>query len=137
MRYQVGVGQEHSRSIDVGAEDAHGFAGLHQQCLVVLQHAQRLENEVEAAPVPCGTTDPSVNHEILRSLGHVRIEIVLQHSVGGFSEPVLAGQCGTVRRPYRARPRLGHGKRIHGCFLQEVLKSPALKAPTKRNLPAG
>ena len=37
VRHQVGVGDEHARGVRVGFENGYGFAGLHQQGLVVLE----------------------------------------------------------------------------------------------------
>ena len=50
------------------------------------------EDGVEALPVAGRLAAPAVDDQVLRVAGHLRVEVVLQHAVGGFDEPVLAGQ---------------------------------------------
>ena len=88
--HQVGVGQQHPGGVGVGLEHAHRLAGLDQQGFVIFQTGQHLGNAVKAGPVAGGTTDAAVHHQILGALGHVRVQVVVQHAVGGFGEPALA-----------------------------------------------
>ena len=51
MRDEVRVGQQDAWGVGVGLEDADRLARLDQQCLVVLQAAQRGDDGVEARPI--------------------------------------------------------------------------------------
>ena len=92
--HQVGVGDEHPGRVGVGAEHAHRLAGLDQQGLVVLQVPQGFQDGVEAGPVARGPADAAVDHQALGVLRHVRVQVVLDHPVGGLREPALAGLLG-------------------------------------------
>jgi hypothetical protein len=54
---------------------------LHQQRLVVASSLQRREDLVEALPVARGAADAAVDHQVLRTLGHLGVEVVLEHAV--------------------------------------------------------
>ena len=45
-----------------------------------------------------GFADSAIHHQILRAFGHVRIEVVLNHAVCRFNQPVGAVQFITARR---------------------------------------
>src|SRR5471032_2384033 len=100
--HQVGVGDQHARGVAVGLEDADRLAGLHQQGLVVIQVGQAFNDLVVAFPVTCCTTDTTVDHQLVRVLGHFRIEVVHQHAQRRFGQPAFGGQlvttCGGLRR---------------------------------------
>ena len=98
VRHQVGVGDQHARRVGVAGEDADRLAALHQQGLVVAQLAQRLEDGVVAVPVARGAADAAVHHQLGGVLGHVGIEVVLQHAVGRFGEPAAAAELRAARR---------------------------------------
>ena len=98
LRHEVRVGDEHARRVGVRLEHADRLARLDQQRLVVLQLAQRREDRVEALPVAGGAADAAVDDELLRVLGDLRIEIVLDHAQRGFGEPALRRARGAARR---------------------------------------
>ena len=98
MRHDVGIGDQHARRIGVGPENADRLAGLHQQRLVVLQRLQRRHDAVIALPVARGSADAAIDHELVRLLGDVRIEIVHQHAQRRFGLPALAGHHGAAGR---------------------------------------
>jgi hypothetical protein len=98
LRHQVRIGDQHARRIKVGLEHADRFARLDQQGLVVFQGAQRCQDLVEAGPVARRPPDAAVDHQVLRILRHFRVEVILQHPVGRFGQPALAGQFGAARR---------------------------------------
>ena len=81
----------------MGPEHADRLAGLHQQALIVLELPQALENLVETFPVARGAADTAVDDELFRLFGNLGIEVVLDHAVGGFGEPALAGQFAAAR----------------------------------------
>ena len=63
-----------------------------------LELAQRRDDRVEALPVARGAADAAVDDELLRILGDLGIEIVLDHPQRGFGEPALRGALGAARR---------------------------------------
>src|SRR5690349_19884489 len=66
VRHKVGVGDEHPRSVRMGAKDADGLAGLHQQGLVVLQIPECSDDAVETLPIAGGPADAAVDDEFSR-----------------------------------------------------------------------
>ena len=98
VRHDVGVRDQHARRIGMGAEDADRLAGLHAQRLVGFERAQRRHDAVEALPVARRAADAAIDHELVRLLGHLRIEIVHQHAQRRFGEPALRADVGAVRR---------------------------------------
>ncbi len=52
---------------------------------------------VEGGPVPRSPTSPPVHHEVLGTLGHIRVEVVHQHPERGLLQPPLALQGSAVR----------------------------------------
>ena len=102
VRDEVGVGDEHARRVLVRAEDAHRLARLHEQRLVVLQPLQRGDDGVVALPVARRLADAAVHDQLLRPLGHFRIEVVHQHPQRRFLLPALAGDLGAARRADRS-----------------------------------
>ena len=110
LRHQVRVGDQHARRIGVRAEHADRLARLHQQRLVLVQLAQRCEDRLEAVPVARRLADAAVDDERVGVLGHLGVEVVLDHPVGRLDQPVLAGQAGAARRAHRVRAgRAGAG----------------------------
>src|SRR5512147_1070117 len=78
-------------------EDPDRLARLDKQRLVVAEFAQRREDRVEAGPVARRAPDTTVDDEALRVLGHLGVEVVLEHAEGGFGQPALAGQLRATR----------------------------------------
>ena len=122
VRDQVRVGDQYARCVGMGAEHPHRLAGLDQKRFVLVQGAQSGEDLVEAFPVARSAADAAVHHQIFRPLGNFRIQVVLQHPVGGFDRPCLASQCGSARGSNHARRmrsvarwRLGS---VHARFLE-------------------
>ena len=128
LRHQVRVGEQHARRVRVRLEHADRLARLDQQRLVVVQLLQRREDLVEAGPVARRAADAAVDHQVLRVLGHFGVEVVLQHAVGGFGEPALAGE----RRCRAGRGSRGVGswrgsasvaaRNLSGAFMADVLR---------------
>ena len=76
----------------MSAKDGDGLAGLDEQRFVVFQRLERANNGVIAVPIAGGAAGASVNDEVLRALGNIRVEVVLQHAEGGFLGPSFAGE---------------------------------------------
>jgi hypothetical protein len=98
MRHDVGIGDQHPRRIGMGPKHADRLAGLHQQGFVALQLFQRGHDAVVALPVARRAADAAIDHEFVRLLGDVRIEIVHQHAERRFGLPALAGHHRTAGR---------------------------------------
>ncbi len=79
VRHQVGVGDQDARRVGMGPEHADGLARLHAEGLVVVQPLQGLDQDVVAAPVARRPADAAIDHQLLRALGDLGIEIVHQH----------------------------------------------------------
>ncbi|MNV26739.1 hypothetical protein D3C71_1178640 [compost metagenome] len=97
LRHQVGVGQQHAGRVGVGLEHAHGLARLDEQGFVVVQVFERGEDLVKALPVARSTANAAVHHQVLGALGHLGVEVVLDHAVGRLGEPALASELAAAR----------------------------------------
>ncbi len=117
LGHEVGVGEQHPRRPLVGAHHPDRLAALHEQRLVVGERRERAADRVEGVPRPRRPPGAAVHDEIVGSLGDLRIEVVLQHPVGGLLRPRPAGErraargadgAGTSHRrrryPRRAQP---------------------------------
>ena len=89
--HEIGVRDQHARGIRVCREHPHRLARLHEQRLVVFQHAQRPADRVERGPIPRRFARPAVHHEVVGSLRDLGVEVVHQHPQGSFLDPSLAG----------------------------------------------
>ena len=94
---QVGVGDQHARCPLVGPHDADRLAGLHEQRLVVPQLGQRADDRVVAGPVAGGPAGAAVDDEVVRALGHLRVEVVHQHPQRGLGLPGAGGELAAAR----------------------------------------
>ena len=98
VRHQIGIGDQHARRVGMGAEDADGFAGLHEQCLVIFETLQRRDDAVKAFPVACGAADAAVDDKFARPLRDIGVEVVHQHAHRRFGQPALRRNIRSVRR---------------------------------------
>ena len=103
LGHQIGIGNQHPRRARVGAKHAHRFARLHQQGLVRLEFAQRIQNGIEAGPVARRFANAAVHHEFIGVFCHGRIQVVLDHAVGRLDFPIGTVQGAAMRRPHRSR----------------------------------
>ena len=108
--HDVAVGDQHARRVLVGAEDGDRLAALHQQRLVGFQVFEGAQDGVEALPVAGRLAAAAVDDQVVGVEGHLRVQVVLQHAVGGLDQPVLAGQLRAARRADGA----GHGGLLGG-----------------------
>src|SRR5215207_676611 len=92
MRHQVRIGDQYLRRIPVTLEDDHGFSRLHKKRFILLQVFERFKNGVERFPGTGGFSTPTVDNEVFRLLGYFGVEVVLDHAIGSFAKPVLAGK---------------------------------------------
>ena len=60
--------------------------------------AERLEDRVERFPIARGFSAPAIDDKIIRLFRDLRVEIILDHAIRGFAEPVLAGEISSARR---------------------------------------
>ena len=95
--HEVRVGDEHPRRPLVGPEHADGLARLHEHRLVVGERAQRAAHGVERLPRAGGAARPSVDDEVVGTLGDVGVEVVLEHPERRLLRPASAAQLGASR----------------------------------------
>ena len=95
MRHQVGVGDQHTRRVLVGAEHANGLAGLHQQRFVVLEFASAFRRSCQSTPSCAPLADTAVDNQVLRPLRHLRVEVVHQHAQRRLGQPAFGAQFDT------------------------------------------
>ena len=96
-RDHVRVRDEDARRVGVGAEHRHGLARLDQERFIGFQAAQGVQDGFEGFTVPGGLPPAAVYDEVVRIEGDLGIQVVLDHAVGRFDEPVLATQPGSRR----------------------------------------
>ena len=78
-------------------EDNNRFPRLHEKRFVLFEILERLEDRVKRFPGTRGFPAPAIDHEILWLLCHLRIEIILDHAIRGFAQPVSAGAIHSSR----------------------------------------
>jgi len=105
---EVRVGDEHAGGVGVRAELADGLPRLDEQRLVIPERAQLAHDHVERGPVARSFPGAAVNDQILRSLGDLGIEVVVQHAEGRLLDPPLARNLGAAGRSQNAR--FAHGE---------------------------
>ncbi len=64
------------------AEHADGLAALHEEGLVFAELDQRTDERTQRLGIPRSLPGAAVDHELLRALRHLGIEIVEQHPQG-------------------------------------------------------
>ena len=99
-RHEVGVGDEHARRVLVGAKSAHRLARLDEQRLVVFERAELAHDDVERLPRARRAARPAVDDEIIGALGHLGVEVVVEHPERRLLDPSFAGELGPPRRSY-------------------------------------
>src|SRR5947209_6430609 len=124
MTYEVGIAQQNSGCVLMSSKNANGFAGLHQQSFIICEGSQGLDDGVEAIPISRRAPGPAVNDQVFRLLGYVRIQIVQEHSKGGFLLPAPAGDFHSTGSP-EWPARLA---RV-GCYSREFGRAHVKTAP--------
>jgi len=94
---EVGVGDHHPRGVGVRAHDADGLAGLDEQRLVRGELLKGRDDGVKGGPVAGGLPAPAVDHQGVRVLGNLRVEVVHEHAHRGLGLPGGAGFFGRAR----------------------------------------
>jgi hypothetical protein len=94
---QVGIGDQDPGGLFVGAEDAHGTAGLHEQGFIGGERFEFAHDGMERGPIAGGLAGAAVDHQVRRALGDVRVEVVHEHAQGGFLFPPPAAQGRAAR----------------------------------------
>jgi hypothetical protein len=98
VRHEVGIGDQDARRVLMGAEHADRLAGLHDEGFILVQILQRRDDTVEIVPGAGGAADAAINHQLMRALGHVRVEIVHQHAQRRFRHPAFGIEVSALRR---------------------------------------
>ena len=99
VRHEVRVGDQHARRVRMGAKHADRLSRLHAQRLVRFERREGRDDAIEALPVARGAADAAVDHELMRLLGHLGVEVVHQHPQRRLGQPALGGKLRAARRP--------------------------------------
>ncbi len=99
MRHEVGIGDQNTRRILVGAENANRLARLHQQGFVFIECLEGRNDAVEIVPGAGSAANAAIDHQLMRTLGHIGVEIVHQHAQRRFGQPALGVEFVSARRP--------------------------------------
>ena len=95
--HEVGVGDEHPGRPLVRLQHADRFARLHEHRLVGFQRGEGAEHGVVVGPGSGGPSRSAVHHQVVGPFGHIGVEVVLQHPIGGLLGPTFAAQIGAGR----------------------------------------
>ena len=109
---EVGVGDEDARRPLVRGEDANRPPALDEHRLVALEGAQRALQRVERRPVARGLAGAAVDDELVRVLGDLGVEVVLEHPQRGLLRPAQGRELGAAGGADGAGT--GDGGRGHG-----------------------
>ena len=88
---EIRIRDQDAGGVLVGAEDADGFAGLHEQGFIVVQGFQRGDDAVEILPRPRGAADAAIDHQFMRVFGDVGMQVVHQHAHRRLGQPAFGG----------------------------------------------
>ncbi len=77
------VGHDHSRCAPVGGEEAEGVSGVHHEGLLVGHLREVSHHQAVLRPVLEDGSVASVGYQLVRVLGHARVEVVLYHGHNG------------------------------------------------------
>ena len=97
VAHEIGVGDEHARRPLMRAEDTDGPTGLHEHRLVVGERGERADHRVKGRPVARRAPGAAVDDELVWVLGHLRVEVVLQHAQRGLLRPAARGEGRAAR----------------------------------------
>src|SRR5947209_11988342 len=86
----------------MSAEHGHRLARLDEERLLVAQPLEGGHDRLEALPVAGRLARAAVDHQLLRPLGDLRIEVVHQHPQGGLLLPAAAGDLRAARSAHGA-----------------------------------
>ena len=95
--HQVGVGDQHPWCPFVRAHDADRFARLDEHRFVALERGERAQHRPVRIPRAGGAPGAAVDDEPVGVLGHLGVEVVLQHPVRSLLRPAPAGQVRATR----------------------------------------
>src|SRR5713226_131331 len=90
LGHQEAVRDQHPGSQFLRADDANRLAGLNQKRLVVFELAKRGYDLVERLPIAGRLARAAVNHQMVRILSYLRIEIIHEHAQSRLLDPALA-----------------------------------------------
>ena len=78
------VRNQNTWGVWVGLEDSHRFSRLHDESLVIPEVKQALHNGLITLPVSGGFSSATVDDELFRKFGHIRVQVVHHHAQGPF-----------------------------------------------------
>ena len=71
--HKIGIGDQHTRRIFVGAKHANGFARLYQQGFIIIQGFQGGHDLIKILPRPCSPANTTVNHQFMWIFSDIRV----------------------------------------------------------------
>ncbi len=71
---------------------------------------------IEIRPGACGAADAAIDHQLVRMLGHLGVEVVHQHAQRRLRDPALGGDLGA-----------GRGEDVAGIVSRVVHGSPPVR----------
>jgi hypothetical protein len=98
MTYEIGIAQQYTRRVFMGAKDGHGLSGLYEQRLVSGKVRERANDGMKTFPIARRFSSAAIDDQIVRFFSDLWIQIVHQHAQGGFLLPAFAGDCGSAGR---------------------------------------
>ena len=138
VRYEIAVGNQHTGRIGMSAEHAHRLSALDEQGFGIVQLLERGDDLIERLPVTGRLADSAVHHQIFRTFGHIRIEIVHQHAQWCFGEPAFGVELRACRCMNHARFGGGHRQNLlgasYGGFIVSV-SGVSFSIPPERLIP--
>ena len=84
------------------AEDPDRLARLDEERFVVVESAEDAEDPVERLPGARGAAGAPVHDQVVRPLGHLGVEVVLEHPEGRLLRPAAAGERRSAGRAHAA-----------------------------------
>ncbi len=92
MRHEVGIRDQNARRIGVGLDDGNRLAGLDHKRFIGFQVLEAGDDGVEILPGPRRPPNPAIDHQFVRVLGHVGMQVVHQHPQRCFGQPAFGVQ---------------------------------------------
>ncbi len=127
MRHEVGIGDQNAGGVLVSAEHANRLARLHQQGFVVVERLERGDDAVEIVPCAGSAANAAIDHQFMRTLGHIGVEIVHQHTQRRFGQPAFGIQFVTAGAAHFALVMswIGHSVLLRILVLRQLFPAAA------------
>ena len=110
VRHDVGICNQHSWRIFMCSHNGNRFARLNHQCFIRIKVFQSGYDTVEVLPRARRSSDPTIDHQLVRVFRHVWVQVVHQHPHWRLGQPAFCGDLGAGGRINVAEvvARVGH-----------------------------